>query len=330
MKKIISLALAMSLCIMFCACSDSPKSNNTQSSNESNTTIDLDSESSQENGVNFSLDQYTDHGDLSCGLIWCSKNVWSDELDMNIEQFAYFDAEGKQVSDWFDCQKYVPVDFANDFVIIYENTENKKSSEKREEYNYVYNLDFSNIAVIRINKTTNREDISVRFNEDGYAFTNGEIIESNGMSFTYPDNGYYDKLAYIDKAGAHLFDDGVEFIYNHSADIDNDIFCEKDYIIVSDRFVCNKEGKLLVDVQKAVEASGLLENYYTFDLDDLKDLSINEKYDIVQFRDLQFIDDNSFSVEFVVGNLNSNVIVVFNCSLDINGKIIKGPDKTSS
>lgn len=292
--------------------------------------INFDSEASHSDGLNFSLDQYTNHGSLSCNRVWCSQNVWSDELDKNVEQFAYFNAAGIRKSNWFDCEKYVPTDFVNDFVIISENTDNKKSTEKNKVYNYIYDSDFSNIATILLDKLDFDRKSITQFNKDGYAFTGGKIIESNGMDFTYPGNGYYNDLAYIDKTGAHLFDDEVKLIYNHSANINSDIYCEKDYIIVSNRFVCNKEGKLLVDVQKAVESSGKLEDYYTFDLDDVKGLSMSKRYDIVQFRDLAFVDDKSFSVEFVVGNLNSNVTVIFDCTLDTNGRIIEGPEKIYS
>ena len=327
---LVGVLVASILAFSGCQSSKSESSPNSTTIEEMTNESEALSEASQSDGINFSLDQYTNHGELSCNRIWCSKYVWDNELDMNVEQFAYFDADGKQKSSWFNCDIYVPSDFVNDFVILSENTENKKSSEKNDVHKFIYNLDFKNIATVVIDKHDPDSNDVTQFNEYGYAFTGGQILYSNGVDFTYPGNGYYKNLAYIDKTGAHLFDDDVELVYNHSADINSDIYCEKDYIIVSDRFVCNKEGKLLVDVKKAVESSGKLEDYYTFDLDEVKGLSMSERYDIVQFRDLAFVDDKNFSVEFVVGNLNSNVTVVFNCTLDINGNIVKGPEKIYS
>lgn len=250
----------------------------------------LESGNSFNQGVNFDLSQYKDHGNLSCGLIWATQYHWSDVLDGDYEMFAYFDIDGNQKSSWFNKEEYFESDFYNDFVIIekVKKVDNERWHDKKFE---VYNKSFDLIASLDC-------DIGgiSRFNEFGYAF-------ATDISSFY----------YIDANGAHKFDEHVLFY-----DV-NDIETTEKYFNVEGNYLCDHQGKILVNVRKTIEE-------YIDSTGNYSRESFSKDYYITLSN---IIDNESIDVTFNAKNTKSKNMVEFTCKIGFNGEFIEHPTKAS-
>ena len=125
MKKLLSLLLILCLIVSLAACgrnpgNEGPAENEQQAENNRPETTQPDEEpeekpeqsgeklgtfninasldeTAEEETIHFDLSQYEQHGELSCGRIWCSI-VEGDWDTPNEEWFAYFDCWGNQIS----------------------------------------------------------------------------------------------------------------------------------------------------------------------------------------------------------------------------------------
>ena len=153
-----------------------------------------DGQSSVEANVNFDLSQYQSHGEYNSGLIWVEKTTSSYDQAQKT-QFAYFDADGNQVSQWFSSSDYAPADFSNGLVCIHDRTlyDHGGYNLLSGVYGYVYDTSFNEIARVycRLNEYYSNgrhaEVLLLDANQDGEVYAIGFLPEdyNNGDKSTH-------------------------------------------------------------------------------------------------------------------------------------------------
>ncbi|MGN0487976.1 MAG: hypothetical protein ACI4HO_01795 [Ruminococcus sp.] len=146
---------------------------------------DDESEINDIHDLNIDLSEYSDHGELSCGRIWLEKEEGSwDEYPES--QFAYFDADGNQITDWFLSDNFIKGDYLGDFLVL---------PEYRPEFGttshicHVYDLDGNEMAQF--------------CDETGYFCYTG--INEDGKRLYQNDQR---EIGWMDSTGVYLFNTG--------------------------------------------------------------------------------------------------------------------------
>ena len=242
--------------------------------------------------VNFDLSKYKDYGSYSCGRVWVKESQWVDRLDGYYDMFAYLDIDGNQISPWLNEYEYFTADYVHDFLVI-EKVKGFSSDRTHSHIFCIYDLNFNLIEELECSMYGS----VIPFNEYGYSFA--ADTKSFGDVF-------------IDKDGFHNFAKGVYFSDPKK------IQTTDKYFLIDGHFVCDHEGKLLVNVEKAVDKYTKNRGY------------TREKYNLSDdyfIRIDKITNDTSLDITFKAKNKQSNNEVVFKGTLDFNGNFIEGPTK---
>lgn len=241
--------------------------------------------------VNFDLSKYKDYGSYSCGRVWVKESQWVDRLDGYYDMFAYLDIDGNQISPWLNENEYFTADYVHDFLVL-EKVKGSTSDRTHSHIFCIYDLNFNLIEEIECHFLGDVKP----FNEYGYSFAVTESFEE----------------VFIDKDGVHKFEKEVSF-----SDPKKVQTTEK-YFLVDGKYVCDHEGKMLVNVEKAVDKYTKNRGY------------TREKYNLSDdyfIRIDKITNDTSLEITFKAKNKQSKNEVVFKGTLNFNGQFIEGPTK---
>lgn len=260
--------------------------------------------------VNFDLNAYDDHGNLSCGLVWASQNNWNDEMDEYQKEFAYFDASGNQKSVWFSYDNYKPANFKNGFIVLTEkNGEGIK--RKLRLNNTIYDSEFNLIGnIITEDPDGTNRTLITSFDENGFAFAYGTIQVG--------EDSVYGSF-WVDKNGIHPFDDDVPYISDMS-----DIEVTDKYFILDNLCICDHQGQIVLNIYNILRDNEELNKKYT--VDDMNKNRVGERHDTL-INILEISENKYVSLEFNAENKQSKNTVWFTCKIDFSGNIIDGPNK---
>ena len=177
MKKVIAAFLLLSMIFSLSACNNS-----------------FSGSKSGNNGVksaNFDLNNYDEHGELSCGriLVWrTTDGNWNSAKE---KQFAYLDVNENVIYGWKTVEEfwpsghgsvltYTPYDFVNNFAMIKDNTLENAFFFIDINGNVLHpNLSIQSIfggTLLSGSKYSSKEDYYITdFDENGYAYFSGSL-----------------------------------------------------------------------------------------------------------------------------------------------------------
>ncbi len=275
MKRFLLMIMVLVNVVMFCSCGIV---------NQGETSNGLEEET-----INFDLSQYDDHGELSCGRIWCSitEGGWDTA---NTTKFAYFDCDGNRISKWFEGDRYEPVDYKNDFIVffvedsiptgVYLDLEIYDVNGKCVVDNFSYYLGY------KIGRSFSG------FNSTGVACSYG---------YKYGDEkGFY----WLDSTGAHRFK------------IDKDL---KDYYSLdAEDYKAEKNGEYVLLFLDG-SYNGFYDHVGVFNKSGKMILSITESLGNKDVRSA-YVENNEIHVVFKGADYD-----VYSCVLDMKGNFIEEP-----
>ena len=277
----------------------------------SQSAVNLGNSSEEANqNIGFDLSTYDDYGKWSDGLAWAMADNWNDEMDEYQKEFAYFDTNGNQVSEWFSNSVYEPSNFSNHFVIIGERSGSGKQY-RPSVLQKIYDTEFNLIAEIRTGSGLKE----IRdFDENGFSFAYGIVKE-------YDTNK---ELYWIDRNGAHAFSEHV-----YASDVTSDITVTDKYFIIDNKYISDHSGNVLLNLKSILENDTDFSNKYQFSgsfYNEKGMLVTDDKY-TNQFEIIEISDGKSIEFKFNALNRTSHNEIWFSCVVDFNGKIQEGPTK---
>ncbi len=221
--------------------------------------VNIDSNDTPEKSVNFDLNQYEAHGELSCGLIWVEKTTSSYDQAPQTE-FAYLDINGNVKSPWFNSEDYQKNDFSNELLIIksyvytpslcyiYDTEFNElfkghfceiaNANERGEIFGF-QSLDNDETSLVMINKNG-----SIEFPVADKAFIYQSVENLNNIRY---ENGYYiidfrGTLGTLGNLPCYMgvFDENGKCIFEPSEQLKYEVYSVK--VISENRFEILFEG----------------------------------------------------------------------------------------
>lgn len=224
--------------------------------------------------VNFDLTQYQAHGELSCGLIWVERTASSYNQSPET-QFAYFDTNGNQKSEWFYSSTWTKADFSNGLLCLCEAKLNVGASNSTTLRSHVecvvYDTSFTKIA-----------SIWCAINE-GITITDAD---ENGNLFAFGEYGNDDRLGLyvINSSGIKRFDiDSNNLTYDTLKNLER---------------IKTENGYYVVDLRGTLGPLGNLPSYYgIFDqqCNAIFEPSETIPYDVYSVK---ILSENEFNVHF--------------------------------
>lgn len=223
--------------------------------------------------INFDLNQFDAHGNLSCGLIWVERTTSSYDQSAKTE-FAYFDVNGIQKSEWFESSKWEKSDFSNDLLILRSDYVVRYVNKAVSVNVKVYDTDFNLISVITCDADDNYvngekivELAITDVDENGNIFAIGKIDEQYGLYL-------------INKNGIIKFEiEENNIIYTATTNLKG-IRTENEYFVVNlrDGFgfssymgVFNKNGIAIFEPSEVI-------SYEVYDLEIISENEFNVKF----------------------------------------------------
>lgn len=207
-----------------------------------------------EESICFDLSQYKDHGELSEGIIWVTKEV----SDWDVEPYdcyAYLDCSGNVIYGWnniktyynhntYDCPATRPQNFKNGYALIYDQSGVDNLGGYADAT--IIDRTGSIVATFLIDAYESGNHIQMdyeHFNSQGYAFFIGK--ETSDSQY-----GMY----FINSDGVHLFqcNENSYIAGNTLKDID---VVNQQYLYVSqsNHQLFDLDGKMLIDFQECSE-----------------------------------------------------------------------------
>ena len=232
---------------------------------------------------NFDIEQYGDHGALSCGLIWVEKTESSYDTAPTTT-FAYLDKDGNVKSPWFDSKLYTKANFMNNMLVLQQSPYTEEGGSRDYATCIVYDTEF-NVLWEGNAKTVTGEDGHTRSIAIANPNSRGEVF-----AFANVDGDKLD-LIMVTKDGLVKFPVAESaFTYKTVANLEN-IALEGDYYIIDFRStvgnspcymgVFDLEGNLIFEPSEVVEyvvysvnVKGENEFEITFKGKDWKDYSV--------------------------------------------------------
>ena len=204
--------------------------------------------------VHFDLSQYKDHGELSDGIIWVTKEV-SDWNTEPYDTYAYLDCDGNVIYGWnnietyynhnsYNCPATQLKNFKNGYALIYDQSR----VDNLGGYAYATIIDKTGreVAAFLIDAYESSNKIHMdyqHFNSDGYAFFIGkkDYDSQYGMYF-------------VDSNGVHLFQCN-ENSYIAGLTLENIELINQQYLYVSwaNYQLFDLNGKMLIDFKACSE-----------------------------------------------------------------------------
>lgn len=255
---------------------------------------------SKKETIKFDLSQYEDHGVLSCGLVWVTKEVsdWNKEPEV---KFAYLDAEGNIKSPWFSLNKYrEAVNFTNGYVILIER------SVFKEGFDYskcvVYNTEFKEIAKLNCRILPNSSAVISNFDTQGDAYAVGYDSSSD------------DVLYWIDRSGAHKFektDSGsLSLLEKNDLNRFKRVFKSNNYFVIISG--SNNPEYLYTTIACIYDGNGRL----VLDIE----AAMRKRMDDFAITSAEILDEKSVKFYFYGANKKRYV-----CTMNFKGDFIKSP-----
>ena len=248
--------------------------------------------------IRFDLSQYEDHGRLSCGLVWVTKE-FSDWDEEPIMKFAYLDADGYVKSSWFSLDEYrTPRDFSNGYVIIttFEVTEDHSNC-------VVYNTQFQRIASLNCKISPHEEPCISNFDNQGYSYAVG-----------YDLNTDEEMLYWIDSSGLHEFQKNDRYSFGaiderklNEFKVSNNHFVivsgsnDPNYLYTIIAHIYDSNGKLMLDIEEAMSKHS-------------EDFAITSA---------EVLDNNTVKFYFYGTNKKRYV-----CTMNFSGDFVQSPEET--
>lgn len=249
----------------------------------------------KEETLNFDLNQYKDHGELSDGRIWVIKETSDWDTDPH-ESYAYLDCDGNVIYGWhsvetyynngfYGCRATIPQNFKNGFALIY----NQSSVDLLGGYVDATIIDKNGLVIAEflIEAYQSRTgDIIMDyedFNHDGYAFFIGKksYESQKGMFF-------------VNSSGVHKFQcNDNSYIAGHTLECIDVVDGKYLYVSWCNYQLFNLNGNLVMDIGECSEV-----NPDSIDI-------INDKYIEARF----------------IGKDDKN----YTCVIDFNGNFVKSP-----
>ncbi len=327
MKKFLCLILCFIFCLIITSCNIS---SNQDKSYETSEQEIINDETSQNEKINFDTSKYDAHGKISCGRLWVERSTEGDWNEFSENEFAYFDTDGNQITEWFNSSTYRKSNYVNNILIICCEENNRVSTGPRAFPNCkAYDINGKKLGGFSIVGEKSRSDfvapcIANSTDKNQRIIQTIEDVDVMGIDYG---------ISLIDEKGVHDFNcsnavpsisgnfkeyvSEDDYIYNDSDDEEYDDYEDLDI---------DEDDYTEFDIQSGDNLSVLNINYdykvhsYIFDQNYKIKFCVNDLIEKNEPNDITILPNNKIKVEFT--GINGKE---YTCILNDKGKFDKKP-----